>query len=430
MLLFLYKYCKIFGVKYLKNNIIFIQMWIKKLFKGIENIMSIFCFSKDIKNEYLKLAKVAYGGEFYLGLKNYKLKEVEFENSKIKKYTDNLLSKKGINEFYSYKNVDTGFTANLFENIKTKELVIAYRGTERFGLGENESDLPSMMCDIYTDLNLLSGNYDEHFKDGWDFYKAVKKQNPDRKIIVIGHSLGGAIAQIVAAKEYTINRKKIETYTYNAPGCRHLLDVYDCNTTYSYSFITNYAVMNDWCGMFGQHIGQTYVIKPIALRKVDMSNNTEVVNNVLFTVHEGIFNYSKELMGKIYKKPKNFNQNEGLSLWYFDENNPMREYSNLSECINANFPQFNLSGMDDAANSIGQKAEEFFKNNIPEEIQNSGIAVAIKNATESLSQAGNDMINNFMNNNTITVAIKSFDMIFSELSVESLNKANEIIKRM
>lgn len=406
-------------------------MWIKGITgMNFESIMTIFSFDKDIKKDYLKLAQIIYGGEFYLGLKNYKLKEVEFEDSKIKKYTDNLLSKKGINEFFSYKNIDNGFTANLFENIKTKELIIAYRGTERFGLGENETDLASMLCDIYTDLNLLTGNYDEHFRDAWDFYKAVKKQYPDRKIIVIGHSLGGAIAQIVAAKEYTINHKKIETYTYNAPGCRHLLDVYDCNTSYSYSFITNYAVMNDWCGMFGQHIGQTYVIKPIALRKVDMSNNTEVVNNVLFTVHEGIFNYSKELMGRVYKKPRDFNQNEGLSLWFFDENNPMKNHANISECINAGFPQLNLSGMEDMTNSISQKAEEFFKNNIPEEFQNSGIALAIKNATDSISQAGNDMMNSFLNKNIFSVSMKILDKIFSELSVESLNKANEIIKRM
>jgi hypothetical protein len=187
--------------------------------------------------------------------------------------------------------------------------------------------------------------------------------------------------------------------------------------------------MNDWCGMFGQHIGQTYVIKPIALRQVDMSNNTEVVNNVLFTVHEGIFNYSKELMGKIYKKPKNFNQKEGLSLWYFDENNPMRQYSNLSECINANFPQFNLSGMDDAANSIGQKAEEFFKNNIPEEIQNSGIAVAIKNATDNFIQTQSENLSNWLNNNSLSVITRSLDAVISELSQESLNKAKEIVAK-
>ena len=30
-------------------------------------------------------------------------------------------------------------------------------------------------------------------------------------------------------------------------------------------------------------------------------------------------------MGKIIKKPKDFNQEEGLSLWYFDKNNPIKK---------------------------------------------------------------------------------------------------------
>ena len=72
----------------------------------------------------------------------------------------------------------------MFEGIKTNELVVVYRGTERFGLGENEKDFPSMMKDVVTDLNLLTGSYDEQFNDSWKFFKAVKVQNPNRKIII------------------------------------------------------------------------------------------------------------------------------------------------------------------------------------------------------------------------------------------------------
>ena len=126
-------------------------------------------FERKIKNEYLKLAQIVYGGEFYLQLKNYKLKEIE--TSKFQKVTDSLLSKQDNNDFYAYKNDETGFVGNVFDN--GKNLVIAFRGTERIGLGENESDLGALMKDVMTDVDLMTGNFDKHFQDAWTFYKEV-----------------------------------------------------------------------------------------------------------------------------------------------------------------------------------------------------------------------------------------------------------------
>ena len=57
-------------------------------------------FERKIKKEYLKLAQVVYGGEFYLHLKNYRLKELE--NSKFQRVVDTLLSKNGNNNFFAY----------------------------------------------------------------------------------------------------------------------------------------------------------------------------------------------------------------------------------------------------------------------------------------------------------------------------------------
>lgn len=387
-------------------------------------------FEKKIKKDYLKLAQIVYGGEFYLELKNYKLAEVDCSNSKFEKVIDSLLNKKQIKDFYSYKNLSSGFVANLFENIKTKELVIAYRGTERIGLGENTSDISAFMKDVLSDVNIMTATYDEQFKDAWDFYKIVKKQNPKRKIVIVGQSLGGALAQIVPAKEYTINRKKIETYTFNAPGCKHLLDTYDCNLSFNYSFITNYSVMNDWCGMFGEHIGQRYLIAPIPMQELNSNSTIEIINNILLLTHEGIFDYSEEEMGKVYRKPKNFNQKEGLSLWYFDKNNPVKNYPNMSTFINTAFPQFNISQNN---NSLIQKAENFLKENIPENIRNSNVGIMVKNATDNFVQMQNEQrekLIELFNNNSISVAIKILDSIISELSEETFNNANKILKKM
>ena len=386
-------------------------------------------FEEKINKEYLKLCHIIYGGEFFLELENYKLKEVNFENSNIIKCVDNLLSQRGNNDFYCYKSTTSGFSACLFEGIKTNELVVVYRGTERFGLGENEKDFPSMMKDVVTDLSLLTGSYDEQFNDSWKFFEAVKVQNPNRKIIIAGQSLGGAFAQIVAAKEYTVNRKKFETHTYNAPGCKHLLDIYDCNTEYDYSFIRNYAVANDWCGMFGEHIGETYLINQIPMNTLDTDDQTEIINNVLFTTHEGIFKYSKDTMGRIFKKPKNLTQKEALSLWYFDKNNPLKDYPHFSDFVKEKFPMLNLTQLDISQNTFIQKTEKFFRDNIPEEIQNSSVAVAIKNAADDFMQKQAENINNFINNNSLVVALKMLDSVFSELSMEHCQKAKEILER-
>lgn len=383
--------------------------------------MGLFWFKKKIDTELLKLSQIAYGGEFYYNLKNYKLKELKALEPRFKKISDTLLKKIGNNAFYSYKNEGSGFVATLFENVKTRELVIAYRGTERIGMGENSSDLLALGKDIKTDLNLILCNLDQQFYDAFEFFNIVKIENPKSKITILGQSLGGALAQLVGAKVYSLTGEKVKTYTYNAPGCKHILEIFNCNPKLNYSFITNYAVMNDWCGMFGEKIGETYLIPPIPPIKLENASTAEILENVLLKSHEGIFDYC----GTVIKKPKDFNQSEGLSLWYYDSNNPMKSFEKPSEFIKTvvNSTPIAETNLDkkreiNPTKAVLGETERSFQQIImhTQEVANDFLESQKKKFIEEL-------------NNSILNQIAIFlDGTFSQISEDSLDRALKVLK--
>ena len=137
-----------------------------------------------------------------------------------------------------------------------------------------------------------------------NFYTAIKSAFPDCEIEFTGHSLGGAIAQLMGAKYGN------KTVTFNAPGMLNLLEQIDCSITSTYNNITNYSVLNDYVGNFQAHVGYTYYIPPIPINddpKID--------------THNGIFSYSEETHGNIIAKIPGFSTEHAFALWYYDRNN-------------------------------------------------------------------------------------------------------------
>lgn len=385
--------------------------------------MSLFnFFSKKIDTDLLRLSQITYGGEFYYNLRKYRQKEINVENTKFDKISDTLLQRIGNNKFFSYKNDNSGFVSSVFENIKTGDLVIGYRGTERPGLGENMNDIISLGKDVQTDINLITCVFDEQFSDAYDFYKLVRTQFPNKKITIVGQSLGGALAQITAAKIYSVTNEKVKTYTYNAPGCKQLLELYGCNIKANYSFITNYAVMNDWCGMFGEKVGETYLIPPIPLNKVETDSTTDILNNILLTSHEGIFEYS----GKVIKKPDNFNQPEGLALWFFDVNNPVKDIGNISDYINTNFPQLSSPQLE-TAGMIAQNGENVIQKDNNASFQE--FSAQLQATATNFINEQIDKINEIINKNTIGMISQFLEKTFSELTADNLKSALKFLQK-
>ncbi len=261
---------------------------------------------------------------------------------------------------------------------------------------------------MITDINMVSGKSDEQFGDAYAFFNIVKAQNPKAKITIIGQSLGGALAQLTAAKAYSVTGQKPETYTYNAPGCKHLLDVIGCNTSLDYSFITNYAVMNDWCGMFGEKIGKTYLLPPIPLGTSATNATQDILNAMLLVCHEGIF----ECSGKVIEKPANFGQREGLSLWYFDKKNPIKDIENISAFMGSLMPQ-----LGDDENAKTQEDEE------PQ-----GFSEQIMDMASDFINEQKAKLMESINNNTVAMVSQFLDATFSDLSQDTLKSALDFLK--
>jgi alpha-beta hydrolase superfamily lysophospholipase len=69
------------------------------------------------------------------------------------------------------------------------DIVIAIRGTQLSDSG-----------DLVADGRIAAGQTPDQYYDAMAFYSAVKAENPNADISLTGHSLGGALASLVAAK--------------------------------------------------------------------------------------------------------------------------------------------------------------------------------------------------------------------------------------
>ncbi len=155
-------------------------------------------------------------------------------------YADSNVPTDGWNKLNIPKNSDdsNGFYAEAYE--KDGKIIIAYRGSD------DRKDW------LYSDAQIAAGNLPDQWENAKAFYKEVERRNPNTPISVTGHSLGGALAQFVAAV-YDLNAE-----TFAAPGvldnCRRL-EGFD--TSANYDKVINHILVTDPFGNYGRHVGQT-----------------------------------------------------------------------------------------------------------------------------------------------------------------------------
>lgn len=223
---------------------------------------------------------------------------------------------------YHYYSTPEGLQAAVYQNTETKDLVIAYRGTEA-------SSIENFLEDASADIALSVNKMNPQFIQAEKFCEAAVDIYCDKKedekpitthVSLTGHSLGGALAQLVAEK------KIISAYTFNAPGMKYFIEHtkgISYNSLLCYSHITNYIIMNDYVGNFKEHLGRELYIQPVP---IGINPELTTTNNAATDTHNSILSYREEFFGPLYTL-KDFGMLEGFALWYYDANNPINKLS-------------------------------------------------------------------------------------------------------
>lgn len=135
-----------------------------------------------------------------------------------------LLHHTALESFFS----QSGFSATLFQDTqatsKNSEYIFAIRGSN------DANDIITDLKDIFASKS----NPKEQYFDMLLFYQDCIKQGyitETTPLIVVGHSLGGALAQLFALSFATAENANIikEVYTFNAPGAKTLQVPYNIN---------------------------------------------------------------------------------------------------------------------------------------------------------------------------------------------------------
>ena len=150
-------------------------------------------------------------------------------------------------EIDGYKRIDTiendenGFGACVYENEETGDIVLSYRCTDNEG-------------GIESDKQLAKGEIPDQYEDALKAYDELKEKYPDRNIQIVGYSLGGSLAELVAAE-----REDASAVTFEGYGTK---DIVENNDRFKDNGnCLNYTTQDSLVSGSSLHTGNTLTIK-------------------------------------------------------------------------------------------------------------------------------------------------------------------------
>ena len=224
-----------------------------------------------------------------------------------------LLHHTSLESFFS----QSGFSATLFYDTKAtskdSEYIFAIRGSN------DANDIITDLKDIFASKS----NPKEQYFDMLLFYQDCIKQRYITKstpLIVVGHSLGGALAQLFALSFATAESANIikEVYTFNAPGAKTLQVPYNTNPDSHYIIhFTKQDLLRD------ESIN--YKLNQALNEYYDTYLQYERQNSITHNFEREL---EKQLWDKAYALKKEQGDNFYLGI-YFDSFNAMLPYVTL-----------------------------------------------------------------------------------------------------
>lgn len=150
------------------------------------------------------------------------------------------------------QNFESGLSISTFKS--GDDIVVSFRGTD----GIN---------DLGTDSSFVTGRWSSQFEDAAAFFDGIRKQFPSKRIIVVGHSLGGGIAQLIS------NMFHVNGVSFDAPGALKITEsagyraaeaAYASDVDKSQPVtLLNYTSNGSLISGVGSHIGEVVNIDPI-----------------------------------------------------------------------------------------------------------------------------------------------------------------------